>query len=155
MTYTECVNIRQSSKSLIGIEFHQNHWNLFLALVVMFQNSEDCLLHVIHDDVQIYFIFFVSLCVEGVLQSDDIRMEQFFHYLQLSILVSFILVNFLDGHFLICLIDYGLVNNAKRTITYDSLGVVREARWLLFLLLLLLLHSLLFGYLITVREMFK
>ena len=39
--------------------------------------------------------YFVPLGVEGVLQSDNIRMVEFLHYLQFSILVALVLIHFL------------------------------------------------------------
>ena len=44
--------------------------------------------------------YLVALRVERVLKSDDIRVLELLHDLQLTVLISFILVHFLDGdHF--------------------------------------------------------
>lgn len=75
------MNVSQSPKALVGIKFNENHWNFFFALIIVFENSEHCFLHVIHDNVEVDLIFFVALCVECMSQLNHIWMLKFFHYL--------------------------------------------------------------------------
>ena len=55
-----------------------------------------------------YFLnvgYLISLSVESVLESNHIRMKEFLHYLELSILIALILVNFFDCNNFTCLSD--------------------------------------------------
>ena len=77
----------------------------------MFENAEDCLLNIIHDDVEIDLVLLIALCVEGMLELNDVRMLELLHYLQFSILIPLVLVNFFDGHkvivnFVVSLVDH-------------------------------------------------
>ena len=92
----------------------------------MLEYPEDGLLDVVHDYVEVDLVLLVALGIEGVPQLNYIRVAQFLHYLQFTILVSFILVNFLNSDLLVGLIDYGLKNDAKRAISDDSLSIIGE-----------------------------
>lgn len=52
--------------------------------------------------------YLITLSVESMLECNDIGMVQFFHNLELSIFVSLILVDFLDGDYFSCLCNIGL-----------------------------------------------
>jgi len=47
----------------------------------MFYDSEHSLWDVLHHNIQIYFIFLVSLREEGVAESDDVGVVELPHYL--------------------------------------------------------------------------
>lgn len=53
----------------------------------------------------LYVGYLISLSVESVLKSNHIRMKEFLHYLELSILIALILVNFFDCNNFTCLSD--------------------------------------------------
>ena len=57
------------------------------------------------------FTYLVSLSVEGVFESDNIGVEELFHYLKLSVFVPLVLVNFLDGNYFSSFSDVGLHNS--------------------------------------------
>ena len=104
MTNTERMNVSQSPETLICIKFHQDHWHFFFAFVVVLQNTEDRLLYVIHDNIEINLVLLITLGIESMLELDHIWMEEFFHNLKLSVFVPLVLVNLFDGNFLICFI---------------------------------------------------
>ena len=79
----------------------------------MLEDTEDRLLYIIHDYVEVYFIFLVALCIKCMLELDYVRMEELFHYLQFPVLVSFVLVNLLDRHLLICFVNDCLEDHAE------------------------------------------
>ena len=74
MTYTEGMYVSQASKSLISVQLDEYHGDLLLHLIVMFEDSKNSLRHVVHDNIKIYFIWFVSLSIESMLQSYHVRM---------------------------------------------------------------------------------
>ena len=65
--------------------------------------------------------------IEGVLLSDDVVMTQIFQDCQLSVGISLILVNFLDGNSLILLV-YSLVYYTEGAISTNSNGVICRTR---------------------------
>ena len=48
-----------------------------------------------------------------MLQRNHIRMEEFLHDLQFTVLVPLVLVHFLDGYFFVGLIDDGLEDDTE------------------------------------------
>ena len=92
----------------------------------MLQDSEDGLWYVVHDYVEVNLIGLIALRVKSMFQSDYVRVEQFFHYLELSVLVSFVLIHLLDGHLLIVFVDRSLEDDPKAAIAHHPLGIVRK-----------------------------
>ena len=107
----------------------------------MFENAEDCLLNIVHDDVEIDLVLLIALCVEGMLELNDIRMLELLHYLQFSILIPLVLVNFLYCDFLICFVHDCLEHHSKRSVSNDTLRIVSITRGLLVSLHFLLATS--------------
>lgn len=79
----------------------------------MLQDSENCLLHIVHDDVQVDLILLIPLCVECMLKLNNIWMKELFHNLKLSILVPFVLVNFFYCHLLVSFVNDCLKHYSK------------------------------------------
>ena len=94
------MNVSQSSESLVSIELNQNHWHLLLHFVVMLQDSKHSFRNVIHDDVQVDLVRFVSLGVESMLQSYYIWVIELLHYLEFPVFVSLVLIHFFNGYLL-------------------------------------------------------
>lgn len=134
------MNISQGPKTLICVQFDQNHWHLFFAFVVMLQNTEDRLLYVVHDDVEIDLIFLIALRVEGMPELNDVGVKEFLHYLELPVLIPFVLVHFFDRHFLIGFVHNGLEHDAEGAVSNYALRIIGVARGLLDLTLIFL-HS--------------
>ena len=118
------MNVRKSPEGLIGVQLDQNHWDWLLHLVVVLQDSEHRLWNVVHDHVEVDLVWLVALGVEGMLQSDHVGVEQFFHDLQFAVLVPLVLVHLLDGHFLVVLVHSRLEHDAEAPIAHHSLGIV-------------------------------
>ena len=97
MAVAQGVNVGKRTEALIGVQFDQKDGHWLLHLVVVFQYAIDRLRDVVHHDIQINLILLVALGVKCVLELDNIRVLQFLHDLKFTVLVSFILVDFLDG----------------------------------------------------------
>lgn len=80
----------------------------------MLKNSVNGLWHVVHDHIQVNFILLFSLSVKRVSERDHVRVEEFTHDLQFPILVSLILVNFLDCDDFPGLRNWGLHNQKSQ-----------------------------------------
>lgn len=104
----------------------------------MLQDSENCLLHIVHDDVQVDLILLIPLCVECMLKLNNIWMKELFHNLKLSILVPLVLVNFFYRNFLVGFINDCLEHHTEGAIADDTLRIVGIACGLLVSLHLLL-----------------
>ena len=79
----------------------------------MLEDPENSLGHVVHDDIQINFIRFVALSIEGMLEGYDVRMIEFLHYLQFSIFISFVLIHFFYSYMLTILHITSFVNDSE------------------------------------------
>ena len=97
MAVAQGVDVGKRTEALIGVQFDQKDGHWLLHLVVVFQYAIDRLRDVVHHDIQINLILLVALGVKCVLELDNIRVLQFLHDLKFTVLVSFILVDFLDG----------------------------------------------------------
>lgn len=97
MAVAQGVNVGKRTEALIGVQFDQKDGHWLLHLVVVFQYAIDRLRDVVHHDIQINLILLVALGVKCVLELDNIRVLQFLHDLKFTVLVSLILVDFLDG----------------------------------------------------------
>ena len=137
MADTERVDVSEGAERLISVKLYEGHRNRLLALVVVLEDAEDSLRHVIHDNVQVDLVVLVALRVERMLQRDDVRVVELTHDLQLSVLVPLVLVDLLDGDGRVQLDAGGLVDDSERAVADDALSIVSEARLLLVALLLL------------------
>ena len=90
----------------------------------MLEDAVDGLWDVVHNHVEVDLVLLVSLRVESVLQSDHIRVAQFFHDLQLPVLVPLVLVDLLDGDDFARLGPGGLEDDTKGAVAHDSVRVV-------------------------------
>ena len=126
MANTKSMNISESFKRLVSIQSNIVDRNLFFHFIVMFENSENSLRNIIHYNIQINLIFFVTLGIKRMLKCNYVWVKKFFHYLELSVFVSFILINFFDCNLLTVFINSCLEYYTKWTISYYSLCVVSE-----------------------------
>lgn len=94
----ERVDVGEGAEALIGVEFDEEDGHWLLHLVVVFEHAIDRLGDVVHHDVKVDFVLLVALRVECVLESDYVRVLEFFHDLQFAIFVPLVLINLLDGH---------------------------------------------------------
>ena len=47
--------------------------------------------------------YLISLCIKRMLEGDDVGVEELLHYLELSVLISLVLIHLLDRYDLSCL----------------------------------------------------
>ena len=146
MTNTKSMNISESFKWLISIQSNIFERNLFFHFIVMFENSENSLRNIIHNNIQINLIFFITLGIKCMLKCNYIWVKKFFHYLEFSIFVSFILINFFDCNLLAIFINSCLEHYTKWTISNYSLCVVCELSFLFLILHLVLIFCLVSHY---------
>ena len=57
MANAKRVNVGDGPEALVGVQFDEKQRHLLLDLVVMLYHAEHSLRDVLHDDIQIYFIF--------------------------------------------------------------------------------------------------
>jgi hypothetical protein len=107
------VNVGQRSEHLIRVELYKELWHSLLHLDVVSHHTVDCLRNVVHDDIQVNLIWLVPSGVKSMLHCHNIWMKQLLHDLELSVFITLILVNLLDGDALASLSHSGLVDNSK------------------------------------------
>lgn len=57
MNYTERVNVGKRPVCLVGVQLNEEVWDRLLHLIVVFEYPVDSFGDVVHDNVQIYFIW--------------------------------------------------------------------------------------------------
>ena len=102
MAVTETVDEAQCFEHLERVELDEESWDGLLDAVVVLDDAVDCSRHVLHDEVHVLF-FMGSLGQEVVLQLHNVHVRQVLVVEKLAILVSRVLVNFLDSHVLLLL----------------------------------------------------
>lgn len=93
----ESMQVGQGPEVLVDVQLDEQHGHGLLHLAVMLQNAVHGLRHVIHDDVQVYFVLLLALGVECMPQRDHIRVEELTHDLKLTVFVPLVLVDLLDS----------------------------------------------------------
>lgn len=83
------MDVGKSSIALISVKLNKLGRDRLLHLIIVFQDSVNCFWDVVHNDVEVYFIwlfkfkhnntYLISLSVESMLEGNDIRMEEFLH----------------------------------------------------------------------------
>jgi hypothetical protein len=69
-----------------------------LHLEVVFHHAVSRVLYIVHNNIKVDFIRFISIRVKRLAHLDTVRMMEHFQNLQLSVLVALILEDFLDSH---------------------------------------------------------
>jgi hypothetical protein len=64
MTNTFCMNVCNRSHQLVWIQLYDQVWHHLLHFKVLFHYSVGCIRNIIHYNIQIHFIWFISICVE-------------------------------------------------------------------------------------------
>jgi len=107
------VDIGDRSHQLIGVNLYNQIWYFLLGLQVRLHDLVSCIWNVVHDDIEIHFIGFVTIRVETLSHFHTIWMVKHLQNCQLSIFVSLVLKHLLDGYFFSCFGDGGLENDSK------------------------------------------
>lgn len=136
---TEGVNVGEGPERLVCVQLDQDHWYLLLHLVVVLEDPEHGLWHVVHHDVQVDFIWLITLSIERMLERDHVGVIELLHNLQLSVLVSLVLVHLLDGDSLTVFIHGGLEDDSEGAIADNTVSIIGERSGLLVVFLLFLI----------------
>lgn len=120
------VDVGYRSEQLVRVDFDQEIGHHLLHFEVLLHNPVRGVGDVVHDHIQVHFIGLVTVGIEGLAHLYTIRMMEHFKNLQLSVLVSFILEDLLDGHSLTGFGDGGLENDTEGAISNNLLGIVCE-----------------------------
>lgn len=117
VTNSDCVNVSKRAQHLVCVELDDKRGHHLLHFEVALHNSVYSLWDVVHDDVEINFLCFVTGGVECMAHSDDVRVVEFLHDLELAVFVAAVLINFLDGDGLPGLSYFGLrINYSNPTL---------------------------------------
>ena len=98
-----------------------------LHLEVLLHHTVGRIRNEVHDNVQVDFVWLVTISVEGLAHLDAIGVMQHLEDLQLSVLVALVLEDLFDGDCLASLSDRRFEDNTEGAISDNFLGVVREA----------------------------
>lgn len=127
MTNAFGMNIGNRTQQLIGVKLDQKIRNHLLHFQILLHYTIGRIWNVVHDDVQINFIWFVPVCVERLAHLNAVGVMQHFENCQLAVLVALVLENLFNGHSFACFSNNGLEHHTERTITDNLLRVVCEA----------------------------
>lgn len=120
----DCVDVGDTPQQLVCVELNQERRNCLSHLEVLLHNSVYCLRNKVHHHVQIDLVRFLTRCVEGLSHLDAVRVFEHFQNLQLSVLVSLVLENLLDGNSFSCFCNCGFEDNSERSVANNFLGII-------------------------------
>ena len=116
---------------LIHIEFNINQRHPLVHLIVMFNNTVNSFWHIFKHQIEVK-LFLISHWAEVMLQAYNIWVIKNLHCLQLTVLVSHILKNFLYSYSLTSFQTPGLLivisKNIKTQVEYESYGIEQETQ---------------------------
>lgn len=118
MTNIEIMNVCKRSKHLIGINFSECIWKIIVSFIIKSQNFVQRVRHVIHYQIQKYFIAFFFLWKKVIVNFDTIRMIQLYNNFEFPIRILGILIDLFDRHFFVVLLSDGFVNNSESSLPY-------------------------------------
>ena len=76
MTDTLRVNICNRSEQLVRVDFDKQVRDHLLHLQILFHYPVGCIRDVVHDHIQINFVFLISTCVERLAHFDTVWVMQ-------------------------------------------------------------------------------
>ena len=121
-----CMNISNASHQLVWIKFNNQVGHLLLHFMELFHHSIRRVWDVVHHNIQVNFVWLISICVETLSHLYTVGMMQHFKNCQLSIFVPFVLEHFLDRHSFPGLRDGCFEYYTKGTIPYNFFSVVGQ-----------------------------
>jgi hypothetical protein len=130
------VDIGNRSQKLIRVHLHNKVWHHLFNLKVLLHYSVGSIRNIVHDNIKINLVLVLTIRVETLSHLDTVWMLQHFQDLKLSVLISFVLENFLDGDGLTSLGNGSLEDDSEGTISDNFLSVVSVGLLGLFFLLL-------------------
>ena len=131
VAYTHGVYVGDWSEKLVTIKFNVHIRHILLLFHIIFHDLVQSVRDVFHNNIKVHLIDCVSICVKIMLHFYAKWVLKYFQNLQLTIFIPLILENFLDCNGISLsfwsVFDYHLisfVNNSKRTVSDDFLGLV-------------------------------
>ena len=127
MANTFGVNVGNGPHELIGIELNNERWDHLLHFEVLLHYSVGRVRDVVHDHIQVNFVWLVSIRVEALTHLHTVGMVQHLQNRQLSIFISLVLENFFNCNCLAGFRNRGLEHHSERPITNNFFGVIGHA----------------------------
>ena len=118
------VDISNRSHQLVWIQFYDQVWHHLFHFKVLLHYSVGRIGNIVHNDVQIHFIRFISIGVETLSHFNAIWMMQHFQNSELTIFISLILKDLLNGDCLTCFSYGSFKYDTKGTITNNLFRIV-------------------------------
>ena len=118
------MDIGDRSQKLIRVHLHDKVWDHLFNLEVLLHYSVGSIRNIVHDNIKINLVLILTIRVETLPHLDTVWMLQHLQDLKLSVLISFVLENFLDGDGLTSLCNGSLEDDSEGTISNNFLSVV-------------------------------
>ncbi len=118
MTNSFSMNVCNWSHQLIRVQFNNQIRNHLFHFQILFHHSICGIRNVVHYNIQINFIWFISISIEALSHFNTVRMVQHFQNREFSIFVSFILKYFFDSYCFSRFSNCCFENYSKRSISY-------------------------------------
>ena len=93
---------------------------------ILLHNAVGGIRDIVHNDVQVNLVWFVAVCIKRLPHFDAVWMVKHLQDLQFSVLVAFVLEDFLDGDCFTGFSDNGFEHDTERTISNNFLSVVSK-----------------------------
>jgi len=113
MAYPYSMYIGYASHQLIRVKLYEQRRNHLLHLYVLLHDSVKRVWNEVHHNIQIDLIGLVSISIEELSHLNAIGMMKSLQNLKLSVLISFVLEDFLNSYCFSSLSDGCLEYNAK------------------------------------------
>jgi len=113
------MDLSESAHHLPGVYFNECDWQMLFVFTVVARDTRDSVGYEFSHCVQLEFVLLLSLGLECMFEVDDVGVVQFTQDLQFTILLSFVLIYFLDGHNLTCFFYIRFKYYSKCTLSYN------------------------------------
>ena len=118
------VDIGNRSHQLVWIQFYDQVWHHLFHFKVLLHYSVGRIRNIVHNDIQIHLIWFISISVETLSHFNAIWMMQHFQNSELTIFISLILKDLLNGDCFTGFSNGSFEYDTKWAITNDFFSIV-------------------------------
>ena len=119
MTDAHRVNICNWTQKLICIQLDKYIRYILLLLHIVFHYFIESFWNVLHNYIQIYFIWIVTICIEIMFHLNTVWMTKNFKNLKFTIFIALILINFFYGNMLHDWITFK-IKSSNHCLIYDT-----------------------------------
>jgi len=113
------MDLGQRAHHLPGVDFDENDGEMLFVFGLVACDARYCIGYKLSYCIEVEFILLFTFGLECMFELDDVWVVQFTQDLQLSILVSFILIYFFDCHNLPCFFNIRFKYYTECTLTYN------------------------------------